>query len=861
MALDRLRWCRWIALAIVLIWATRPAAGAEVIRLSKSTWKDAAPHGKEADCIYGDWVLRNDHLVAVIADALPTRNANMTVRHVGGSVIDLTVRKPQSDQLSAYYPLGSHYNLSGPVEPEGKAAQQAIAAKGEVAALTFRGPATEGGSTGEVTYVLAGDARWLKIITRVTNTGDKPLEVKLEDAIRADKEFEFGQDEGLGLFWAYDPFWRQAYGAVVDDQNWRLAPEGLTLGGRPTLPIVKKNGEKPKLAAAKSVEVVRYLFPAPNSMEVLALARQLRGEKLGAVLFDVRDGEGPVAAANVDVKTSDGQAIANGRTGKKGLLRARLPQGKYQAVISGPGRGEQALDFTIGAKGKRKKQQVELATPGYVVAKITGTDGEPIPCKVSFAGRGDTPTPNFGPDSAVHGVRNLYYTENGAFRAPLAPGAYDVIVSHGPEFDAVFTTVEVKGGNETELAGQLKRSVNTSGWISGDFHSHSTPSGDNTASQRGRVLNLLAEHIEFAPCTEHNRLTVYDPHLKYFKAQTRMLTCPGMELTGRPLPINHQNAFPLKPHPRTQDGGAPLTDVDPVVQIERLAMWDHDSDKLVQINHPNIVQMVGDRDLNGSPDGGFEKMFSFVDVIEVHPLHRIFTRPDKLPSERERGNAIFNWLQLANLGYRLPGVVNTDAHWNFHGSGFLRNYIKSSTDDPVAAKVLDLVHECEHGHIMLTNGPFMEVSATAGDAKALVGDDLSAPGGKLKLAVRVERPNWLEVNRVQVFVNGRPEPKWNYTRRTHPAMFHPETVVFDEEVPLELASDAHVVVACIGEGEKLGPVMGPDHAADVPTAVGNPIFVDVDGDGFRPSGDMLGLPLPLEPGFKPSKPHHHHHHD
>ena len=145
------------------------------------------------------------------------------------------------------------------------------------------------------------------------------------------------------------------------------------------------------------------------------------------------------------------------------------------------------------------------------------------------------------------------------------------------------------------------------------------------------------------------------------------------------------------------------------MQIERLAMWDGGAEKLVQINHPNLPQMIGDRDTNGSPDGGFEKMFSFVDVVEIHPLDNIFLKPEKLPSEREQGNAIFHWLQMMNLGYRVPGVVNTDAHWNFHGSGFLRNYVKSSTDDPTAAKVPNPVHTCEHGHIMLTNGPFMEV--------------------------------------------------------------------------------------------------------------------------------------------------------
>jgi hypothetical protein len=373
------------------------------------------------------------------------------------------------------------------------------------------------------------------------------------------------------------------------------------------------------------------------------------------------------------------------------------------------------------------------------------------------------------------------------------------------------------------------------------------------------VLNLLAEHIEFAPCTEHNRITVYTPHIEHFNAASRMLSCPGMELTGRPLPINHQNAFPLTPKPRTQDGGGPKHDEDPIVQIERLAMWENGSDKLVQINHPNLVQMVGDRDLDGKPDGGFEKMFSFMDVIEIHPPYNIFTRPEALAKEREPSNTIFHWLQLLNLGYRLPGVVNTDAHWNFHGSGWLRNYVKTKTDEPAKASVVDLVHECEHGHIVVSNGPFLEASAKAdeGGDTADVGEDLAAPGGKLHVKIRVQCPNWLEVNRVQVFVNGVAEPKLNFTRRAQPAMFHQGTIVFDENIPVELKSDAHLVVACAGEEKQLGPVVGPDHAKEMPTAVGNPIFVDIDGGGFKPNGDMLGLPLPVGPGLKPSKPHKH----
>ena len=81
-------------------------------------------------------------------------------------------------------------------------------------------------------------------------------------------------------------------------------------------------------------------------------------------------------------------------------------------------------------------------------------------------------------------MKNLAYTANGKFKTPLAAGTYDIIVSHGPEYDAVFTKLEVEAGKTAELKVSLKHSVKTPGWVSSDFHSHSSPSGDNTGSQK-----------------------------------------------------------------------------------------------------------------------------------------------------------------------------------------------------------------------------------------------------------------------------------------------------------------------------------------------------------------------------------------
>src|SRR5262245_41434016 len=77
---------------------------ADVVELAAANWSAFVPAGKEVDAIYGDHALRSDRLMAVVGRAVNTRNANMTVKNVGGALIDFTRRDVQSDQLSSFYP-------------------------------------------------------------------------------------------------------------------------------------------------------------------------------------------------------------------------------------------------------------------------------------------------------------------------------------------------------------------------------------------------------------------------------------------------------------------------------------------------------------------------------------------------------------------------------------------------------------------------------------------------------------------------------------------------------------------------------------------------------------------------------------
>jgi hypothetical protein len=840
-------WCLTMSMLVGLIGAYSPSSdpvkAAELTQLTPATWDQYAPEGKEVDCIYGDYVLQNAFLTAVIAEPLATRQGNLTVRNVGGMLIDFTERKRSNDQLSAYYPLGAPAFFDSPQAVRWFVdGQPVVERKDVVQGQSVSWEATTQSPNGlQVTlrYTL-GEEPYLQADTTLKNPRSEAVTFELGDQIRADRTFTLGNDSATKLLWANDEWFGQAYGVLID---------GMTVerGGRrgSDLKLLRDGSATVTIPAGESLQISRKLLAGSSLLQVRGVAERLAGRATFPFSLTVTDAAGPVVHAKMSVQEQEKQIVV-GRTDAQGQLSCELPAGAYAFQVEALGRAPSTLSGTAAGP---IAASLMLESCGYVRAKVTDEQGGPIPCKVAFHGIDGTPDPNFGPDSNAVTVLNLHYSHNGSFLQEIAPGKYEIIISYGPEHDAVFETIQVERGKETALMAKLRRVVDTRGWVSSDFHSHATPSGDNTSSQLGRVLNLLCEQIDFAPCTEHNRISSYVPLLERLGVTHRMATCSGMELTGNPLPINHQNAFPLIHRPRTQDGGGPVTDVNPVVQIERLALWDGNSDKLVQQNHPNLIQMLGDQDLNGQADAGFEKMFSFMDVIEVHPPEGIFAKPDPKNLTTLARNPIFTWLQLLNLGYRIPGVVNTDAHYTYHDSGWLRNYLKSRTDDPAKINVQDMVQASEKGNVIMTTGPFMEVTLTAtNDGQETIahpGDDLRVSTGKAELYVRVQCPNWLDINRVQVFINGRPESKWNWTRREQSGGFGDGVVKFEIRQTLDLPRDAHVIVGAIGEGLELGRVMGPKSGKNPPVAVSNPIFADVDGGGFKANRDLLDVPIPL----------------
>lgn len=218
---------------------------AELFVLNESNWDDGAPQGKEVDAIYGDVVLRNKHLVAVIAQPLPTRKANMTVKSVGGCLIDLTDREQQSDQLSCYYPGRREYPFSKwsfkSEDDEARMFAPELKLSGNTVSVTVRSEGNANRCALEVTYSLDTDSRALEVTSRYINETENQQTFALSDEIRADggKEDMVKSPNGNhSIFTLEDRYWGQAYGFTAPKHTIQSNSDSRTS----KLKYLKKSG-------------------------------------------------------------------------------------------------------------------------------------------------------------------------------------------------------------------------------------------------------------------------------------------------------------------------------------------------------------------------------------------------------------------------------------------------------------------------------------------------------------------------------------------------------------------------------------------------------------------------------------------
>ena len=820
---------------MLLAWAsTAQRDRAEAFEIGRGN-VDQMPAGKEADGLPGDFVLRNNKIHALVSGTQPFRRANMTTDYgsvLQGCLYDLDVRGAGNDQLTVLRPGGETGYLSRVAVVEDGSAGAAVVEAVRTA------PMGEG-LYSRHEYRLEPD--WQFLLVRSTYRNESQESVTIAPAPTW-KGLENEQSaDGVMIGDSVDPFDKRGYAVSSADGSGLPAETILEPGEEKTFSIRVAVGDAPLAAYG-----------------VLAAERGPTGEVEGSV----KDSAGQ-PAVHGSMRVSIGGESVLQYPDAQGRVAFQLPAGSYNVQFEDIGRDIVEREITV-ERGKTTRLDLDVPVASTVKVAIRDADGHPSPGKVQFIGLDGTETPNFGTDYRVYGGNHQYQAHDGHVTQQVPPGKYLLRVTLGPEHDLAEQRIEVGQGETVEVEAALERTVDTEGWISTDYHAHSTPSGDNYCSTRDRIINFAAEHIEFAPTTEHQRLYDWAPQIESLGLSERIKTVPGIELTGSG---QHFNSFPIEPDPMAQNGGAPLWHFDPRINAVTLRNWGTPtlkggsridpaanarnrvghfgggSDRWVQANHPDVGGVFFDRNRDGVEDGGFAGFEKLIDAAEVWSAEILTLSPRY--NTRDGANRTFGWLQMLNQGRRVWCVAVSDAHRIFgNGVGGWRTYVPSSTDRPSEIDHEEIVRNSKAGRMMITNGPFLEVSTADG---LPIGSTVISEGF-VDLQVRVQTPNWMEVDRVQVLVNGRQPEQYNFRRQEVPGMFRDEVVNFEETIRVILQRDAHLIVVAIGEGSSIERGWGLDPNGKMhPVAYTNPIFVDADRDGFEANGDTLGHPLMTSP--------------
>jgi hypothetical protein len=827
----------------LLIWSLVAQRGAvDAVEIGREN-TELLPSGKEADGIPGDFVLRNNKVHALISGAQPLRRANMSTEYAfvtQGVLYDFDLRGAGNDQITVFRPgeFGGEISYVRVVEsgPRGVIEAVRTAAKGD-------------GLYTRHEYRLEPDWQHILITSTYRNESRAARAITPRPAWKAfSAEWEVA---GVHVGDAIDAFDKRAYafGAV----GGALEKAELKPGEERTYRVA--------LAVAES--------PAAAYGAIAAIQGPT-----GALTATVRDEAGEPAVHGALMIPVAGKSLP-AYPDAKGAIALSLPPGEYSASFEDIGRDAAARPITIAAK---QAARADMTVPRAAVVRMDLRDeaGAPSPGRVQFVGIDGTPTPNLGTEYRAHGGDHQYQTHDGRVRQQVPPGKYLLRITRGPEYDLVEKTVTVAKGQAVDVPVTLRRTVDTSGWVSTDYHAHSTPSGDNYCNTVDRLINFAAEQLEFVPTTEHNRIYDWAPFIDKLGLSLQMKTVVGIELTGSG---QHFNAFPFQRDSTAQNGGAPVWDYDPRINAIVLRHWGTPSmsggsrldtevnarvkggryeggDRWIQANHPNVGTVFFDRDGNGVADGGFAGFEQMIDGAEVWSTEILNLSPTYSAKGVSGGgnkgmqNRTFGWLQMLNQGRRVWCVAVSDAHRVFgNGVGAWRTYVPSTTDEPARIDSTEIIRNSKAGRMMLTNGPFLKVTTDDG---LPVGSTVVSEG-YIDLKITVRAANWIDIDRVQVLVNGRQPAEYNFAKHSRPAMFKPGTLRFDETVRVKLEEDAHLIVVAAGENADLKAGWGRNPYGNMhPIAYTNPIFVDVDHNGWRANGDTLGHPLMVTP--KPARP-------
>ncbi len=449
---------------------------------------------------------------------------------------------------------------------------------------------------------------------------------------------------------------------------------------------------------------------------------------------------------------------------------------------------------------------------------IRDTSGQHIPARITLVGVDGTRAPRLSRRDAgeLRGrmllTGNKIMTLDGTGAVEIPQGVYDVYVSRGIEWTLTHVPRVAVGADGYALRARLDHIIDTSGWVSGDFHVHASPSWDSRVPLAHRVIEFVTSGVDLIVSTDHNVIADYAPSIDELEVAEYLDSMIGNEITTRRK--GHFGIYPL-PAEHVGETYGRLWRFRGAADVIFPAVRRDYPDAIIQVNHPRRRNWMGyfwDEHFDsttGRASPGFSLDFDTIEVFNG--------RDSRSPLEE----VLKDWFALLDRGLVATAMGNSDTHdLGSTLGGYPRNYMRVRDDRPRAFDTNEIVTALRARQSFFTTGPI--VSLRSGDAG--IGDVVTSRDGNVMVDIEVTAAPWITVESATLYVNGQIARQWPIEPTQLPQRLEAQLQVVVE-------ADSYIVLRADGT-TPLWPVGGDDESHPiVPVAVTNPLFIDRDGDG------------------------------
>jgi hypothetical protein len=333
-----------------------------------------------------------------------------------------------------------------------------------------------------------------------------------------------------------------------------------------------------------------------------------------------------------------------------------------------------------------------------------------------------------------------------------------------------------------------------------------------------KLLSAAGDGLEIPVRTDHEFVNDFEPTIAQLGLGDYLYGVSGLELTT--FTWGHFNVFPLQALPSERNGGTFewANRLPPEVFADVRARPEAPT---IIINHPrgtgpggyfNAANYDATTGMVRRPEM-WDEAFTVVEVFNDSDFDRNWD------PTAETDSTVMDWFSFLNAGRRVFTVGSSDSHKIYSSPvGYPRTCIELGTDDPAMLRTMGsgvIQDQVRAGHSTVSGGVYVDALARDG---AGPGDDVTGAMDRETVSVRVQAANWIDADRLRVFVDGMLTETITLDESTRDPL--EPTTRFSQDLEVAIAPAGSWVVFVADGEDDLAPV----HPGRRPFGVTNPIF-------------------------------------